>query len=98
MFMCFVVGLAAVNLHGPPNCFGHVLATGFPVGQSLGISMLDHSRLAFTCRMHACRIVLTSDVQGVGKQGEIKQVPLGYWRNFLLPNNRAQLASDTVLE
>ncbi len=43
-------------------------------------------------------IILRSDVEGVGSEGEIKQVPVGYWRNFLLPNARAELATSAVLE
>lgn len=43
------------------------------------------------------KIILTSDVEGVGSAGEIRSVPVGYWRNFLLPNNRADIASEAVL-
>ena len=49
-------------------------------------------------RLLSCRIILTSDIEGVGKTGEIRVVPVGYWRNFLLPNGRAQIASEAVLE
>jgi large subunit ribosomal protein L9 len=43
-------------------------------------------------------VILTEDVSGVGSKGEIKQVPVGYWRNFLLPNGRANIATSNVLE
>jgi len=29
--------------------------------------------------------------------GEIKTVPLGYWRNFLKPSLKAEIASEGVL-
>jgi large subunit ribosomal protein L9 len=44
-----------------------------------------------------CRIILTTDVAGVGKQGDIKAVPLGFWRNFLLPKKQAEIASEQIL-
>jgi len=44
------------------------------------------------------KVILTTDVDGVGMTGEIKVVPVGYWRNYLLPNARAEIASSTVLE
>mmetsp|Transcript_35138 Transcript_35138/g.88967 ORF Transcript_35138/g.88967 Transcript_35138/m.88967 type:complete len:201 (-) Transcript_35138:252-854(-) len=44
------------------------------------------------------KVILTEDVSGVGAKGEIKQVPVGYWRNFLLPNGRANIATANVLE
>jgi large subunit ribosomal protein L9 len=33
----------------------------------------------------------------VGKQGDIKAVPLGFWRNFLLPKKQAEIASEQIL-
>jgi large subunit ribosomal protein L9 len=35
------------------------------------------------------KVILTADVKGVGKKGELHQVSDGYARNFLLPKNLA---------
>ncbi|KAG2430512.1 hypothetical protein HXX76_010035 [Chlamydomonas incerta] len=43
------------------------------------------------------KIILISDIPNVGKEGEIKTVPVGYWRNFLLPNGMAKIASEGIL-
>lgn len=43
------------------------------------------------------QIIFTSNVQNIGEIGDIKMVPLGYWRNFLMPNNLAALADENVL-
>lgn len=43
------------------------------------------------------QIILTSNVQSIGEIGDIKMVPLGYWRNFLMPNNLAALADENIL-
>jgi large subunit ribosomal protein L9 len=42
------------------------------------------------------RILLRSDVTGVGKRGDILEVADGYARNFLLPKGHAILASAGV--
>ena len=39
-------------------------------------------------------VLLTENVQGLGKQGEIIRVKPGYARNFLLPQGLATIASD----
>lgn len=39
-------------------------------------------------------VLLTEDVQGLGKQGEIIRVKPGYARNFLLPQGLATIASE----
>lgn len=38
------------------------------------------------------KVLLTQDVSGLGKVGEIKKVADGYARNYLIPNNLAVLA------
>lgn len=43
------------------------------------------------------KVVLTQDIQGVGAKGQVKQVALGFFRNFLLPNG-ATKATSSVLE
>jgi len=35
------------------------------------------------------KLVLTEDVQYLGKQGDVVEVKMGYGRNFLLPNGKA---------
>lgn len=44
------------------------------------------------------QIILVNDIENVGRKGEIKSVPVGYWRNFLLPNGLAKIASEGILE
>lgn len=41
------------------------------------------------------KVVLTKDVKGTGKAGEIKEVADGYARNFLIKNNLAKVADKT---
>ncbi len=43
------------------------------------------------------QIVLTQDVQHVGRKGEVKAVKAGYFRNFLAPRGKAIRASDKLL-
>lgn len=40
------------------------------------------------------KILLRSDVRGLGRRGDIVRVKPGYARNFLLPSGAAVLASD----
>ena len=42
------------------------------------------------------KILLRSDVQGVGRRGDIVEVKAGYARNFLLPSGRALAATNTM--
>jgi large subunit ribosomal protein L9 len=42
------------------------------------------------------RVVLRSDVAGVGRRGDIVAVAGGFARNFLLPQGRAIVATDGV--
>jgi large subunit ribosomal protein L9 len=39
------------------------------------------------------KVILLKDVKGLGKRGEVKEAADGYARNFLLPENLAQLAT-----
>ncbi|KAG2500924.1 hypothetical protein HYH03_000751 [Edaphochlamys debaryana] len=43
------------------------------------------------------KIILVNDIPNVGREGEIKSVPVGYWRNFLLPNGMAKIANESIL-
>ncbi len=42
------------------------------------------------------KVLLRSDVKGVGRRGDIVDVKAGYARNFLLPSGSALAASDTT--
>lgn len=42
------------------------------------------------------KVVLRSDVDGVGKRGDVVDVADGHARNFLLPSGRAFAATDNV--
>lgn len=42
------------------------------------------------------KVVLRSDVDGVGRRGDIVDVAGGYARNYLLPQGRAMVATDGV--
>ncbi|HUX05464.1 MAG TPA: 50S ribosomal protein L9 [Acidimicrobiales bacterium] len=42
------------------------------------------------------KVLLRSDVQGVGRRGDIVEVKSGYARNFLVPSGQALVASETM--
>ena len=42
------------------------------------------------------KVLLRSDVRGVGRRGDIVEVKAGYARNFLLPSGSALIASDST--
>ena len=42
------------------------------------------------------KVLLRSDVKGVGRRGDIVEVKSGYARNFLLPTGAALKAGDTI--
>lgn len=44
------------------------------------------------------RVVLTQDIRGIGKKGDIKNVSDGYARNFLIPQKRGTPATQTAIE
>lgn len=44
------------------------------------------------------KILLTQDVETLGKVGEIKKVPDGYARNFLIPKGLAVLATEGAIK
>jgi large subunit ribosomal protein L9 len=44
------------------------------------------------------KVLLTKDVKGVGKSGEIKEVADGYGKNFLIGKGLALLATHEVLK
>jgi large subunit ribosomal protein L9 len=44
------------------------------------------------------RVILRSDLDGLGKRGDIVEVADGYARNYLLPKSHAIVASDGAIE
>jgi large subunit ribosomal protein L9 len=44
------------------------------------------------------QVVLTRNVPELGQQGQLKAVPVGYFRNYLSPQGFASIATDTILE
>lgn len=44
------------------------------------------------------QVVLTRNVPDLGQQGQLKSVPVGYFRNYLAPQNFASLATDSILQ
>ena len=43
------------------------------------------------------KVILSQDIIGVGRKGEIKNVSDGYARNFLLPNKLGQVATPAAI-
>ncbi|HSK07687.1 MAG TPA: 50S ribosomal protein L9, partial [Acidimicrobiia bacterium] len=43
------------------------------------------------------RLILTSDVQELGKRGDVVDVAEGYARNYLLPRKKAVKANEGAL-
>ena len=44
------------------------------------------------------KIILTNDIDSLGKAGEIVDVKPGYARNFLIPSNNAIIATPSNLK
>ncbi len=44
--------------------------------------------------MKRVKVILLKDVDGLGKSGELKEVPLGYYKNFLSPKLLAKKISE----
>lgn len=43
------------------------------------------------------QVVLTNQVPNLGSEGELKSVPVGYYRNYLQPQGLAAMATDNIL-
>ncbi len=44
------------------------------------------------------KVILLKNINSLGKQGEIKEVSDGYARNFLIPRQLADIATDELIE
>ena len=44
------------------------------------------------------QVILVQDVPGLGAEGSLKSVPVGYWRNYLQPQGLAAFANAGILE
>jgi large subunit ribosomal protein L9 len=44
------------------------------------------------------KVILSKDVENLGKEGEVKEVADGFARNFLFPKNIAEPATDTAIQ
>ncbi|MDD5489201.1 MAG: 50S ribosomal protein L9 [Candidatus Moranbacteria bacterium] len=44
------------------------------------------------------KVILTKDVESLGKEGEVKEVADGFARNFLFPKNMAEPATDAAMQ
>lgn len=44
------------------------------------------------------KVVFIQNVAGVARKGDVKDVKMGYWRNFLLPGGLAKEATPAVLK
>lgn len=44
------------------------------------------------------KVILTKDVENLGKEGEVKEVADGFARNFLFPKNMAEPATDAAIQ
>jgi len=44
------------------------------------------------------QVILVRDVPGLGSEGTLKSVPVGYWRNYLQPQGLAAFADAGILE
>lgn len=50
------------------------------------------------CYFCIAQVVLKQDVPGLGSEGSLKSVPVGYWRNYLQPQGLAAFADAGILE
>lgn len=44
------------------------------------------------------QVILLEDIDKLGSVGQLLTVPIGYWRNFLQPQNKAKIANEAILE
>ncbi len=43
------------------------------------------------------KVIILKDTRGVGRKGDIKEIPNGYARNFLIPRHLAKVATEEAL-
>ncbi len=44
------------------------------------------------------KVILLQNIEKLGKKGEVKDIPKGYARNFLIPKNMVVLATESEIE
>eukprot|EP00798_Chlamydomonas_sp_ICE-L_P024685 gene24685-10315_t len=64
-----------------------------PVGRTTTVMVVAQKKV-----VKRTKVILMKDMESLGKVGDIKQVPVGYWRNFLLPTGSAKVADAKILE
>src|SRR3989344_2747482 len=43
------------------------------------------------------KVIILKDTRGVGRKGDVKEIPNGYARNFLIPRHLAKAATEEAL-
>lgn len=43
------------------------------------------------------KVIILKDTRGVGRRGDVKEIPNGYARNFLIPRHLAKAATEEAL-
>ena len=69
---------------------GDSLAVTFPLSRGVQAHSATFTRSTKTCTKRL-RVLLSDDVEGVGKSGEVVLVASGYARNYLVPNRLARI-------
>lgn len=44
------------------------------------------------------KVVLNKNIANLGEQGQLKAVPVGFYRNYLQPQNLASIATDSIMD
>lgn len=68
------------------------MASSRPNGSRSGLRVV--AQRAVTRKV---QVVLTNQVPNLGSEGELKSVPVGYYRNYLQPQGLAAMATDNIL-
>lgn len=86
----------------PLSCFSQINTQSHrvitPASKNVSASRKSVKVMANKAVNRKQQVVLRQDVKGVGKAGELMAVPVGYWRNYLLPQGLASFADEGVLE
>lgn len=96
--------------HQPSSCDALLCYHHVPISSHAGCrnglqgwsaSLSDGECRQVVCPLSCCnalQVILLQDIEKLGKQGELLTVPVGFWRNFLLPQGQAKVASQQILE